>query len=130
MATCGACAPARKPAIDPRKLDQRITLQSRATGVDALGQESPAWADLPDVPEVWAQAITKRGREYFAAGSVQADAGVVFRIRYRADVLLNSATLRVVWRGVPYDIVEPPQDIDGQREAVDLVCSTGARDGR
>lgn len=122
-----SCAPARKPQIDPRKLDQRITLQSRAAGVDALGQEAITWTELATV---WAQAITKRGREYFAAGSVQSEAGVVFRIRYRADVLLNSATLRVLWRGVPYDIVEPPQDIDGQREAVDLVCSTGARDGR
>lgn len=113
--------------INAGRLDQLITLQQRDTGVDTLGQESITWTDLDTV---WAAATTKRGREYFAAGAVQAEAAVVFRIRYRADVLLNSATLRVVWNGQPYDITEPPQDVDGQHVAIDLMATTGARDGR
>lgn len=113
--------------INAGRLTERITLQLRATGVDALGQESTTWADMATV---WASATTKRGREYFAAGAVQADAVTVFRIRYRADVLHSSGALRVVWGGRPYDITEPPQDVDGQHIAMDLVCSTGARDGR
>jgi SPP1 family predicted phage head-tail adaptor len=113
--------------INAGRLDQRITLQQRTAGVDALGQEAATWSDLATV---WGSVTTKRGREYFAAGAVQADAQMVIRIRYRADVLLNSATLRAVWRGQPYDVTEPPQDVDGAKVAVDLYCSTGARDGR
>ena len=114
--------------INAGRLDQRITLQRRSTGADSLGQESTSWADYAST---WASCSTKRGREYFAAGAVQAEAAAVFRIRYRADVInLGSGALRVVYRGQPYDITEPPQDVDGQRVAIDLFCSTGARDGR
>lgn len=129
MAGASACGcTTRKPLIDPRRLDQRITLQRRNTGADALGQESTTWADYATV---WGGVTTKRGREYFAAGAVQGEAAMAVRIRYRADVVeLGSGALRVVYRGQPYDITEPPQDVDGQREAIDLFCSTAARDGR
>jgi len=128
MATaCGAGCTPRKPLIDPRRLDQRITLQRRATGQDALGQESSTWASFG---EVWAGITTKRGREFFAAGAVQGQASIAARIRYRADLVGDSGTLRILWRGEPYDVTEPPQDVDGQREAIDLFCSTAARDGR
>ena len=126
-ACAGGCTP-RKPLIDPRRLDQRITLQRRTTGVDALGQESTAWVDYATV---WGGVTTKRGREYFASGAVQGEAAMAVRIRYLADVItLGSGALRVMYRGQPYDITEPPQDVDGQREAIDLFCSTAARDGR
>ncbi len=114
--------------INAGRMDQRITLQLRSTCADALGQESTTWADFATM---WASYTTKRGREYFAAGAVQAEAAAVFRIRYRADVVtLGSGALRVVYRGQPYDITEPPQDVDGQHVAIDLFCTTGARDGR
>lgn len=108
-------------------LRHRVTLQTRSVGVDALGQELETWNDLATV---WASVSTKRGREYFAAGSVQAEASVVFRIRYRSDILMNSTMLRLLWRGSPYDIIEPPLDVDGRGQMIDLFASTGARDGR
>lgn len=116
--------------INAGRLDQLITLQRRASGVDALGQESVTWANLDSDPTVWASASTARGKEFFAAGEVRSEARVVFRIRYRSDVLHDSATLRVVWDGEIYDVTEPPQDVDGAHVAIDLFGSTGARDGR
>lgn len=113
--------------INAGRLDQRITLQQRAAGVDALGQEASSWSDIATV---WASASTKRGREFFAAGMVQSSSQVAFRIRWRAGVVGNSAGLRVVWNGQPYDITEPPQDVDGAHVAIDLFGTTGARDGR
>jgi SPP1 family predicted phage head-tail adaptor len=114
--------------INAGRLDQRITLQQRAAGADALGQESTTWTDLATV---WASVTTKRGREFFAAGAVQSEAAAVFRIRYRADVItLGSGALRVMWGSQPYDVIEPPQDLDAQHVAIDLMCTTGARDGR
>lgn len=105
-------------------LDQRITIQRRATGEDANGQPSAAWTD---VCTVWAQAMTKRGREYISAGQEQSAAMVVFRIRYRTDVVQDAA-LRVLWRGVPYGLVEPAQDVGGQRSFIEMACATGRKD--
>ena len=114
--------------INAGRLNERITLQQRTAGADALGQESTTWTDLDTV---WAGVTSKRGREFFAAGAVQAEAAAVFRIRYRADVVaIGSGALRVVWNGQPYDVIEPPQDVDAQHVAIDLMCTTGARDGR
>jgi SPP1 family predicted phage head-tail adaptor len=80
---------------------QRITLQQRAPGQDALGQESTSWVNLALNPTVWAMAKPARGSENFADGQMQARADVVFNIRYRADV---TSLMRVLWRGQPYEI--------------------------
>jgi SPP1 family predicted phage head-tail adaptor len=104
-------------------MDQRITLQQPAATVDALGQRTETWADLATV---WAQAQPLRGREFFAAGQINSEASVRFRIRWRADV---TGAMRVLWRGVPHDIesvIEP----NGGREQLELMCATAARDGR
>lgn len=110
--------------IPAGKLDERITVQRRTAGADAHGQQLTTWVDLCTV---WAQVITKRGREYIAAGQEQATAAVVFRVRYRQDVLQDAA-LRVVWRGVAYGVVEPPQDANGQRVYIDVACVAGRKD--
>lgn len=106
--------------------DQRITLQSRVAGIDALGQEPVTWADLATVPTMWARARPVRGAEFFAAGQMQARADVVFNIRYRADV---TETMRVLWHGKPYEITAPPIDINGARTDMELMCSNGVGDG-
>jgi SPP1 family predicted phage head-tail adaptor len=104
------------------QLDQRITLQQRAPGQDALGNASGAWVT---VREDWARARPLRGREFFAAGQTQASAEVEFTIRWSDDV---SAAWRVLWNGTPHDIVAPPMAIDGQRQWLQLMCATGVRD--
>lgn len=112
--------------INAGRMDQRITLQRAGSPArDAVGQKTVSWADLATV---WAAATTKKGREFFAADAATAEASVVFRIRYRADLLLDSAALRVVWKGRTYDVTEPPQDVDGQHVAMDLMCTTGTRE--
>lgn len=122
MAT--SCAQ-RKPLIHPGLLTQRITLQERAVTVDDLGQQLAGWTTLRDV---WAQVITKRGREYFGSGSQQGEAQTTFRVRYASDIVMRHGSLRVVYAGVVYDIAEPAQDIDARKEAIDLVCKAGAGD--
>lgn len=102
-------------------LDQRLTLQQRAAGQDALGDASGAWQD---VATVWGGAQPIRGREFFAAGQMQAALDVKFTIRHRADVL---PTWRVLWRGVPHEIAAPPIDVSGRREYLELMCTSGVR---
>lgn len=110
--------------ITAGQLDQRLTLQSRAGGVDALGQASGAWQD---VATVWGKARPLRSRELFAAGQMQDVSDVEFTVRFRDDV---RATWRVLWRGTPHDITGAPIDIDGQRQWLQLLASSGVRDGR
>lgn len=105
------------------QLDQRITLQQRAAGQDSRGQESTTWSD---VATVWASAQPLRGREFFAAAQVQAEATVRFRIRYRDGVV---PTMRVLWRSQPYDI-NSVIDVDGGKHTLELMCLEGGRDGR
>ncbi len=106
------------------QLDQRLTLQQRATGNDVLGQPSGAWID---VATVWGRARPLRSRELFAAGQVQNVSDVEFTLRWRADV---ATTWRVLWRDTPHDITGEPIDVDGQRQWLQLLASTGLRDGR
>lgn len=105
-------------------LDQRITLQSRAGGVDVLGQASGAWQD---VAEVWARARPLRSRELFAAGQMQNITDVEFTIRWRADV---TSAWRILWRGVPHGITGMPIDVDGQQQWLEIMAATDVKDGR
>lgn len=105
-------------------LDQRLTLQSRLAAQDVLGQPSGAWQDEATV---WGRARPLRSRELFAAGQVQNVSDVEFTIRWRTGVQSN---WRVLWRGVPHDITVAPIDVDGQKVWLQLMASTGIRDGR
>ncbi len=119
MATTAATA-----RIHAGLLTQRITLQSRATGTDVLGQPSGAWQN---VAEAWARARPLRSRELFAAGAMQSVTDVEFTIRWRADV---RTTWRILWRGVAYDITGEPIDVDGQQQWLEVLAASGVRDGR
>lgn len=105
--------------ITAGQLDQRLTLQSRASGVDVLGQATGAWQT---VATVWGRARPLRSRELFAAGSVGNVTDLEFTIRWRNDV---RHTWRVLWRDTAYDITGEPIDIDGQRQWLQLLASSG-----
>lgn len=102
-------------------LDQRITIQARAAGQDALGNASGAWTD---VATVWARARPLRSRELFAAGQTQNVSDVEFTIRWRADV---THAMRIMWRGVAHEITGAPIDVDGQRQWMELLASSDIR---
>lgn len=110
--------------LEPVRLDQQITIQQRAGGVDALGQASETWNAV--YTSIWASAEPLTGREFFAAGQTQAEVTTRFRVRYRADI---APTMRVVWRGQPYDIVAV-LDREGAKHMLELMCVSGGRDGR
>lgn len=105
-------------------LHDQVTLQVRHAGTDAHGQEANTWAD---VATVWASAEPLRGRDFFAASQAQSAVTTRFAIRWRADL---TAVNRVLWRGQPYDIEGAPIDVDGRRHTLELMCTTGVRDGR
>lgn len=105
-------------------MDQRITIQQASASLDGLGQRVETWAD---VATVWAQAQPLRGREFFAAGAINSEAAVKFRLRHRTGI---TGAMRVLWGGVPHAIVAEPIDVDGGRHTLELLCSAGIRDGQ
>jgi len=106
------------------RLREQITLQRRTVGRDDRGQALETWLD---VETVFAAAEPLRGRDYFAAGQMQASLVAKFTIRFRTDV---QASWRVLWRGEAYEVQGPPIDVRGQREVLELMCSSGTGDAR
>lgn len=102
-------------------LSRRITLQTRAVSVDALGQESTAWTDTATV---WADIKPLSARDFQAADQAQAGSTVRVHIRKRAVL----ATMRIMWDGRPWDIVGEPLLIN--RDMLRFDAATGVRDGR
>ena len=105
------------------QLNQRVTLQRRASGLDAAGQTSTTWSD---VATLWANVRPLRGRDLLAAAQQQATFDAKVTIRYRADVL---ATDRLVWGTQPLEIVGEPINVDGRSVDLELMCTHGVRAG-
>jgi len=108
-------------------LDTPITLQQQASGVDARGQANGAWQSIGTDPDVWAQQMPAKGREFFAAGQMQAEGATAWRIRYRTDITAQMRVLDDL--GNPWDIAAPPVP-SANREWLDLYCIQGVRDAR
>lgn len=108
--------------LEAGRLDQRVTVQRRAAGVDAAGQPSGAWETVFDT---WAAAEPLRGREFFAAAQIQAETTIRFRIRWRDGVQPSD---RVVWRSQAHEILSVI-DPSGAAEQLELMCARGIRDG-
>lgn len=116
--------------LNAGELDRRIAIQVRAAGENDRGQPNGAWTL---VGKCWARPMPKSGREYFAASGMQAELGMMWRVRHRTDV---TSAMRVVEldandaeTSIAWDIAGPPVP-SANREWLDLFCLQGVRDGR
>lgn len=81
------------------QLDRRVELQHRVLGSrSASGEQAVTYATYATV---WAGKRDLRGREYYAANQMNAEASTAFTMRYRSDVL---ATDRIVLDGMNYNV--------------------------
>lgn len=117
------------------RLNQRVTLQAKTVTRGAGGEEVPAWAD---VATTWAEVEPLRGREFFAAQGAQYACDVKVRMRYRDDIAVGKPLilhagdwreLRILWRSQPHDVTSVIE-VRGGREALELLCIAGVKDGR
>lgn len=100
--------------ISAGQLNQRVTLQQRDAGSDALGQPLTTWTDVATVA---ADVRMPSGLETIRAGADVSILKTSIRIRWRVGV---NAGMRAVHRGTVYDVrVVLP---DPQRVFLDLVC--------
>lgn len=89
----------------PGALNERITFQEAALTADGGGGSTKAWADLASTPTVWAFPKARSGKEMFDSERETATSFVNFTIRNRSDL---NETMRIVWRGVNYNIRDIP----------------------
>jgi SPP1 family predicted phage head-tail adaptor len=88
---------------------------------DDYGEPVKTWQKIPGGDD-WAKKEDLTGRELFQAQQISAQVTTQFTLRYRDDV---DARMQVVCDGVYYHI-EAPQDPDGLRERMVLLCSRSA----
>jgi len=79
-------------------MNDRITLQQRGTGKDALGQPIESW---PDIATVWADVLFQSGAEVMRAGADTAIVKCSIRIRARAGLDTGA---RVLFKAKVYDV--------------------------
>lgn len=99
------------------ELNQRITFQAQATGVDTLGQRNGAWAPVATDPTVWAKSGNASSRDIAAASAHGGTVDAKWIIRWRADI---QAAWRVVWNGGVYAIVGQPAPLAGGTEWLEV----------
>lgn len=97
------------------ELNQRVTIQSKASGQDSYGMPNGSWSTLATV---WARVQPLLGREFMEGRQLEAEVSTRVRIRYRTDV---TPQMRLVHGAVTYDIVSVMNPNSDGRETV-LMC--------
>lgn len=108
--------------------NRAISIEKRSGAVDSSNQLLDDWEVVHAL--LWAKIKTESGmatirRSAENQGIMVAPTRMSVRIRYRTDI---NEGMRVVRKGVPYDILRVQPDEAG-REYVDLVCEAGGNDG-
>lgn len=103
------------------RLNQRITIQSPATGQDEYGSPLTGWTDFAvNIP---AEVLDVTGREFMASAAVLNAVETKFMIRHLDGV---NPSMRVLWNGNAYNI----QAVLGtDRRSLLLMCERGANQG-
>lgn len=111
--------------MDAGTLRERVTIQQKTVTRNAIGEEQEsAWTT---VATVWASYRPIKVSEMVAGAQLTANFEAVFRIRNRSDI---DEEMRLIWRGVTFEIAAPPLIVDQKKREIDLFVRKGIRDGR
>lgn len=105
------------------RMDQYLSVESKTTVVNDYLDAVPTWAAHANF---WAQVITAKAQEAFAAGALRVTEQVIFRTHYRTDI---HEGMRLLWGGTYYDITGVVWVGLGAAKATEIHCVKGARDG-
>ena len=97
------------------RLRERVTLERKVVTRDSYGSEVITWTFFA---ERWAQVTPLSGREYVSMRQAQSDITTRVSMRWLPGV---STAMRLVWRDVPYRIVEVI-DIDARGDELEINC--------
>lgn len=110
-------------ALSAGKLRHKVLIQYPLTTQDpSTGEMIVAWAD---VASVWASVEPASVREFISAGAEQSEVNGKIIMRKRDDV---NATMRIVYRGLVYQILGVLPDPVSGLEYMTLPVGEGVRD--
>lgn len=109
--------------MDAGKLDRRVALQRATESKSDRGGVTQTWATFATV---WAQKIEARGDERFSDPSLVGKITRSFRIRWSSEVKDLTSKDRVMFEGVPHDIIA--QREIGGRDLIELDCFARAEE--
>lgn len=110
------------PSVAAGQLRHKVELQAETIAQDPVtGEMVKSWAT---VANVWAQISPLSGREFIAASAEQSEVQGKIVIRYRDGV---TASNRVVYRGMFYNILAVLPDAESGREHLTLMTAVGVR---
>jgi SPP1 family predicted phage head-tail adaptor len=109
--------------IAPGERRERITLQQKQVTRNAIGEAIHTWAD---VATVWAAVRPLRGTQFYAANQMQHTVDVRFFIRVGPVV---TPAMRLLWKTVPYDITGVIPGTGDYLGDLEIMATTGVRDG-
>lgn len=102
-------------------LDQRVTLQSRAATINAIGEPVGVWSD---VVTVWANIRDLSAREIHTARAVQVESVRRVTIRWRPGI---TADMRLLHQGRIMVLTAPPREV-GRKQWLELDVAEGLSD--
>lgn len=100
-------------------LDRRATLQHRVRTPNEHHEDVITYATYATV---WAGKLELRGREFFAAQQVHAEASVKITMRWRSDIV---ATDRIVLDGLNFNVLHVAEI--PRRRGVEVLASAPVR---
>jgi SPP1 family predicted phage head-tail adaptor len=101
--------------MDPGKLNRKVEIQQRSTGVDVIGQPLDGWQL---VAHEWVRIIPRAGKDAVQADARTSSVPVTVRMRWRSYVTHG---MRVVEGSTVFEILAvPPRDSGWQY--MDLQC--------
>lgn len=104
------------------ELRHKVRLQENVIGQDPdTGEQVSSWQTIA---QPWAKIAPMSGREFLAAAAEQSEVRGRITIRYRGNV---DATMRVVHRGMYYNILAALTDAESGIEHITLMVSEGVR---
>lgn len=105
------------------KLNHKVALQALIDGT-----QDPVTGEIPrtwvTIANPWAEIVPMSVRDFLAAQSEQSEVRGRMVIRYRANI---DATMRIVYRGMSYDILGIQNDPVSGLEYMTLLTSAGVR---
>lgn len=110
------------PAVASGDLRHRVSLQANQVTQDPVtGEMVTSWLTFATP---WAQIVPMSGREFVASAAEQSEVRGRIVIRYRGAV---DATMRVVYRGMYYNILAVLPDAESGKEHLTLMTGEGVR---
>ena len=108
--------------VDIGTLRHRVRLERPVSTRDDNRAPVTTW---DHVATVWASIWPVRGREYWAAKSINAEVEVTIRVRYRGDI---GPDWRLVYRDKVYAVLAV-MNLRGEDAVLELQCKEVGRDG-